>query len=215
MGVAMGKEGTDVAREASDMILTDDNFATIVSAVREGRIVWDNLRKVIFVNTPINFAQGLSVTFGLLLGLEQSPLSSIQVLYCNLICACTLCFVTAVEPAEDGIMDQPPRLVGKRLIGRFLFLRIILATGALIATTVGAVFWVKKLGYNLPEEQRSQALNVLSFSSVSVTMSARFARKSAYHRRTFHGNAIASYSYAIMVVLQAFITYTPKLNEKV
>jgi magnesium-transporting ATPase (P-type) len=215
MGIAMGKEGTDVAREASDMILTDDNFATIVCAVREGRIVWDNLRKVIFVNTPINFAQGLSVTFGLLLGLEQSPLSAIQVLYCNLICACTLCFVTAVEPAEDGIMDQPPRCVGKRLIGRFLFLRILLATAALVATTVGAVFLIKKLGYNLLEEQRAQALNVLSFGSVSVTMSARFARKSAYHRRVFQGNAIANYSYVLMVLLQAFITYTPTLNEKV
>lgn len=215
MGVAMGKEGTDVAREASDMILTDDNFATIVSAVREGRVVWDNLRKVIFVNTPINFAQGLSVTFGLLLGLEESPLSSIQVLYCNLICACTLCFVTAVEPAEDGIMDQPPRRIGKRLIGRCLFLRILLATVVLIATTVGAVFWVKTLGYNLLEEHRAQALNVLSFGSVSVTMSARFERKSAYHRRTFQGNAIANYSYVIMIALQAFITYTPKLNNTV
>lgn len=170
---------------------------------------------IIYVNTPINFAQGLSVTFGLLLGLEQSPLSAIQVLYCNLICACTLCFVTAVEPAEDGIMDQPPRRVSKRLIGRFLFLRILLATGALVATTVGSVFLVKKRGYDLLEQQRAQALNVLSFGSVSVTMSARFARKSAYHRRVFQGNAIANYSYVTMVLLQAFITYTPTLNEKV
>ena len=103
MGVAMGKEGTDVAREAAEMILADDNFATIVAAVREGRVVWDNLRKVLLVNTPINNAQGTSVLFGLLFGLEKSPLSSIQVLYCNLICACTLGFVCAVEPAEDGM----------------------------------------------------------------------------------------------------------------
>ena len=215
MGVAMGKEGTDVAREASDMILADDNFATIVSAVREGRVVWDNLRKVLFVNTPINNAQGLSVTFGLLLGLKKSPLSSIQVLYCNLICACTLGFVTAVEPAEDGIMDQPPRRVGKRLIGRYLFLRILLGTVILIAVTVGSVFLVKSFEYNLLEEQRAQALNVLSFGAVSVTMSARFTRKSAYHRRTFEGNAIANYSYVIMTVLQVFITYTPKVNTTV
>eukprot|EP00977_Amphora_coffeiformis_P028366 scaffold34938_cov261-Amphora_coffeaeformis.AAC.5 len=127
MGVAMGKEGTDVAREAAEvslnskhlsvhvsspyfviltlpcllalpnlyqMILADDNFATIVTAIREGRVVWDNLRKVLLVNTPINNAQGMSVLFGLLLGLDQSPLSSIQVLYSNLICAVTLGFVT-------------------------------------------------------------------------------------------------------------------------
>ena len=115
----MGKEGTDVAREASEMILADDNFATIVGAVREGRVVWDNLRKVLMVNTPINNAQGMSVLFGLMLGLSETPLSSIQVFYCNLICAMTLGFVAAVEPAEDGMMVQPPRRVGKRLIGRF------------------------------------------------------------------------------------------------
>lgn len=78
----------------SQMILADDNFATIVTAIREGRVVWDNLRKVLLVNTPINNAQGMSVLFGLLLGLDQSPLSSIQVLYSNLICAVTLGFVT-------------------------------------------------------------------------------------------------------------------------
>merc|ERR1719215_1893426 len=64
MGVAMGLEGTDVAREASDMILADDNFATIVAAVKEGRVVWDNLRKVLLFNTPVNNAQGLTVLFG-------------------------------------------------------------------------------------------------------------------------------------------------------
>ena len=214
MGVAMGKEGTDVAREASEMILADDNFATIVGAVREGRVVWDNLRKVLMVNTPINNAQGMSVLFGLMLGLSETPLSSIQVLYCNLICAVTLGFVAAVEPAEDGIMDQPPRRVGKRLIGRFLFLRIAIGTITLVACTVGSVFWAENMGYTL-EEKRSQALNVLSFGAISVTASARFARKSALHPRSFHGNDFAWFSYAIMVVMQVFITYTPGLNETI
>ena len=214
MGVAMGKEGTDVAREASEMILADDNFATIVSAVREGRVVWDNLRKVLLVNTPINNAQGMSVLFGLLLGLSETPLSSIQVLYCNLICAVTLGFVSAVEPAEDGIMNQPPRRVGKRLIGRFLFLRIAIGTITLVACTVGSVFWTEDMGYNL-EETRSQALNVLSFGAIGITASARFARKSALHPRSFRGNAFAWWSYAIMAMLQVFITYTPGLNETI
>ena len=72
---------TDVAREASEMILADDNFATIIDAVREGRVVWDNLRKVLLINTPINNAQGLSVLFGIMCGLEETPLTPIQVLY--------------------------------------------------------------------------------------------------------------------------------------
>ena len=211
MGVAMGKEGTDVAREAAEMILADDNFATIVTAVREGRVVWDDLRKVLLVNTPINNAQGMSVLFGLMLGLSETPLSSIQVLYCNLICAVTLGFVTAVEPAEDGIMEQPPRRVGKRLIGRFLFLRIAIGTATLVACTVASAFWTKGAGYDL-QERRSQALNVLSFGAIGITMSARFARNSAFHSRSFGGNPIAWWSYAIMGVLQIFITYTPGLN---
>jgi magnesium-transporting ATPase (P-type) len=214
MGVAMGKEGTDVAREASEMILADDNFATIVTAVREGRVVWDNLRKVLLINTPINNAQGMSVLFGLLCGLSEAPLTPIQVLYCNLICAVTLGFVAAVEPAEDGIMSKAPRKVGKRLIGRFLLLRIIIATAILVASTVGAVFWVRSEDYSL-DEQRSQALNTLSFGAISVTMSARFSYNSALHPRSLGGNAICWYSYGVMAGLQFLITYIPGLNEVV
>jgi magnesium-transporting ATPase (P-type) len=214
MGVAMGKEGTDVAREASDMILSDDNFATIVAAVRQGRVVWDNLRMVLLVNTPINNAQGMSVLFGLIFGLHATPLSSIQVLYTNLICACTLGFVCAVEPAEDGIMDQPPRRVGKRLIGRFLFLRIAIGTIVLVACTVGSVFWAQDRGLNL-EHTRAQALNLLNFCAVMVTASARFSRKSAFHPRSLTGNPLAMWSYLIMAVLQGFITYTPGLNKTI
>ena len=212
MGVAMGKEGTDVAREASEMILADDNFATIVTAVREGRVVWDNLRKVLLINTPINNAQGMSVLFGMILGLDESPLTPIQVLYCNLICAVTLGFIAAFEPAEDGIMTKAPRKVGKRLIGRFLLLRIVLATIILVATTVGSVFWAKDLGYEL-EEQRSQALNTLSFGAISVSLSARFAYNSAVHPRVLVGNPICWYSVGIMAGLQILITYVPGVND--
>lgn len=214
MGVAMGKEGTDVAREASEMILADDNFATIIAAVREGRVVWDDLRKVLLVNTPINNAQGMSVLFGMLLGLEESPLSPIQVLYCNLICAVTLGFVTAVEPPEDGIMDQPPRRVGKRLIGRYLLLRIAIGTAILVTMTVWSAFWAKDQGKNL-YQTRALALNVLSFGAIAVTISARFTRKTAFHIRSFQNNPIALYSYLIMGILQVFITYCPWLNKNI
>jgi magnesium-transporting ATPase (P-type) len=154
----------------------------------------------------------MSVLFGLLCGLSDTPLTPIQVLYCNLICAVTLGFVAAVEPAEDGIMDKAPRRVGKRLIGRFLLLRIIIGTTALVATTVGSVFWARSEGYNL-DELRSQALNTLSFGAISVTASARFAYNGAFHPRSLHGNPIALYSYSIMAGLQLFITYVPGLNE--
>jgi magnesium-transporting ATPase (P-type) len=219
MGVAMGKEGTDVAREAAEMILADDNFATIIVAVREGRVVWNNLRKVLMVNTPINNAQGLSVVVGLLCGLEDNILTGIQVLYCNLISSITLGFVTAVEPAEPGIMDVPPRRLGKRLIGRFLMLRIALGTFILVATTVGSVFWAQAIFKNEGRKyddylplMRSQASNTLTFGAAFITMSSRFSYESACSSRLFHGNKFAWYSVSIITVLQCVITYVPGIN---
>jgi magnesium-transporting ATPase (P-type) len=195
--------------------VSDDNFASIIAAVREGRVVWDNLRKVLLVNTAINNAQGLSVLFGIACGLGYSPLSSIQVLYSNLICACSLGFVTAVEPAEEGIMDQPPRRVNKRLAGRFFLLRIAVGTVALVVAVIGASFWAQRYygtGTNGLPYVRAQALNVLNFGAISITASARFARKSAFHVRSFQDNKIALYSYALVVVLQVFIIYCPVVN---
>uniref|UniRef100_A0A7S2SBA4 Cation-transporting P-type ATPase N-terminal domain-containing protein n=5 Tax=Sar TaxID=2698737 RepID=A0A7S2SBA4_9STRA len=217
MGVAMGKEGTDVAREAAEMILADDNFATIVTAVREGRVVWDNLRKVLLFNTPVNNAQGLTVLFGMIFGLPDSPLTAIQILYCNLICAVTLGFVLAVEPAEDGIMKNPPRKVGKRLIGRYLLLRITIATVILVTVTVGSVFWVRSYGedkYPL-DQQRAQASNSLTFGAIAVCLSARFAYNSSFSLKLFRGNKYAWYSVFLTAILQICITYIPGLNNVV
>jgi len=230
MGVAMGKEGTDVAREASEMILADDNFATIVTAVREGRVVWDNLRKVLMINTPINNAQGMSVLFGLACGLEKSPLSPIQVLYSNLICAITLGFVSAIEPAEDGIMDLPPRRIGKRLIGRYLLLRILLGTFVLTSLVVVSAFWLisyneggKLHEFNEIDEKgelsyywddiRAISFNVLDFGAISITLSARFTYLSSIHMRVFKGNRYCWYSVVIVAALQLFCTYVPGVNS--
>eukprot|EP00560_Eucampia_antarctica_P002891 CAMPEP_0197840212 /NCGR_PEP_ID=MMETSP1437-20131217/45473_1 /TAXON_ID=49252 ORGANISM="Eucampia antarctica, Strain CCMP1452" /NCGR_SAMPLE_ID=MMETSP1437 /ASSEMBLY_ACC=CAM_ASM_001096 /LENGTH=1084 /DNA_ID=CAMNT_0043449785 /DNA_START=568 /DNA_END=3822 /DNA_ORIENTATION=- len=221
MGVAMGKEGTDVAREAAEMILADDNFATIVVAIKEGRVVWDNLRKVLLVNTPINNAQGLTVLFGLIFGLEKTALTAIQILYSNLICAVTLGMVTAVEPAEEGIMSMPPRVVGKRLIGRFLFLRIMIGTITLSTCVIGSVYILRNSDkeadfenevYTL-RKQRAMAFNALDFGAISVCLSARFSYLSSFHPRIFKGNIACWYSIAIVSVLQIFTTYTPIVNQ--
>ena len=219
MGVAMGKEGTDVAREASDMILADDNFATIVYAVKQGRVVWDNLRKILLVNTPINNAQGLSVLFGMLVQLPNTPITGIQILYSNFICAVTLGFVTAIEPAEDGIMSNPPRRVGKRLIGRYLLVRIFIGTIILTGAVVSSAKIVElsdRYADLTPSEKlfkiRATAFNVLDFGAISVMMSARFSHLSSVHPRVFKGNKAAIASCAIVTVLQIFFTYCPGIN---
>lgn len=218
------------------MILADDNFATIVGAVKEGRVVWDNLRKVLLINTPINNAQGMSILFGLAFGLKNSLISPIQVLYSNLICAITLGFVSAIEPAEDGIMKLPPRRIGKRLIGRYLLLRILLATFALTFLVVGSAFIVEsqndceELIFEVDanenntfeetgeckyyyEDIRAMTFNVLDFGAIAITLSARFTYLSSFHPRVFHGNKYVWISIAIVGLLQVFITYTPGLNK--
>jgi magnesium-transporting ATPase (P-type) len=217
MGVAMGKEGTDVAREASEMILADDNFATIVYAVKQGRVVWDNLRKVLLVNTPINNSQGLSVLVGLLAQLPDTPISAIQILYSNFICAVTLGFVCAIEPAEDGIMNLPPRRVGKRLIGRYLFLRIVLGTILLTGCVVGSACIVDAVNAGLDQTERlykirATAFNVLDFGAISVMLSARFAYNSSITIKVFQGNKAVVWSAVIVAVLQILLTYIPGLN---
>jgi magnesium-transporting ATPase (P-type) len=159
-------------------------------------------------------SQGLTVLFGLIFGLPYSPLTAIQVLYCNLICAVTLGFVTAVEPAEDGIMFNPPRKVGKRLIGRYLLYRLFVGTVILVIVSVGATFWVKGLGYNM-KQQRSQALNSLTFGAISITLSARFAYNSSWHPRIFSGNPFCWIAVLIVTTLQVAITYIPGLNSVV
>ncbi len=220
MGVAMGKEGTDVAREASEMILADDNFATIVYAVKQGRVVWDNLRKVLLVNTPINNSQGMSVLFGLLAQLPSTPISAIQILYSNFICAVTLGFVCAIEPAEDGIMTIPPRRVGKRLIGRFLLLRILLGTVLLTGCVVGSAVIVNSVYMeSIPDVNerlfkiRATAFNVLDFGAISVMLSARFAYNTSVTPKVFMGNPAVMWSCIIVAVLQVLLTYIPGLNS--
>jgi len=194
----------------------------------------DNLRKVLLINTPINNAQGMTVLFGLAFGLEKSPLSAIQVLYSNLICAITLGFVSAIEPAEPGIMDMPPRRIGKRLIGRFLLLRILFATAVLTGLCVSSAFILKSRNPDSIEgfcdyedrdlaecagskyyweDVRALAFNVLDFGAIGVTLSSRFAYINSFSTRIFYGNKYCWYSVGIVAILQVGLIHIPGLNR--
>jgi magnesium-transporting ATPase (P-type) len=146
IGVAMGITGTDVSKEAAKIVLADDNFCSIVEAVREGRRVWDNLRKIMILNVAANLAQGLAIFGAFVVGLEYAPLTAVGVLYVNMVHTfcfsifihfvslffITFCFqivsvtvglTIAFEPAEEDIMSRPPRLPSKPLNGKLFLWR--------------------------------------------------------------------------------------------
>ncbi len=117
VGIAMGIKGTEVTKEAADMVLTDDNFATIASAVKEGRRVYDNLKKTILFIMPTNLAQGLLIVIALLAG-NIIPLTPVLILWMNMATSATLSFGLAFEAAERNIMRRPPRQTGAARDGR-------------------------------------------------------------------------------------------------
>jgi len=137
-GIAMGCKGTEAAKQAADLVLADDNFVTIAAAVREGRRVHDNLRKVIGFELPTNAGEAIVVVLALIFGLHL-PITPVQILWVNLITGITLGLALAFEPAEPGIMDRPPRRRDAPILPGALIWHVILVA-ALFAVIVFAVF---------------------------------------------------------------------------
>uniref|UniRef100_A0A7R9Z7E3 Cation-transporting P-type ATPase C-terminal domain-containing protein n=1 Tax=Chlamydomonas euryale TaxID=1486919 RepID=A0A7R9Z7E3_9CHLO len=211
----MGITGTEVSKEAAKMVLADDNFATIVIAVREGRRVWDNLRKLLIFNLPVNFAQGFSIWWGYVVGFEQAPLTAIQVLYVNMVTACTMGMSLAVEPAEPGVMNKPPRRIGKRLLGKLVLWRCVFVCVILVILVLGMYEWALS---TVPEEYsadkkvnlaRAEAFNVLVFCEIGYCLTTRFIKMSTFHPRVFKGNYVIFLTMALTAGMQVFITYVP------
>jgi len=136
VGVAMGITGTEVAKEAGKMILADDNFATIVKAVKEGRVVYDNLVKIILFALPTNFAQGFSILMALIIGLPV-PLTPIQVLTVNMVTSVTLGLVLALEKPEPDVMTRKPRDPKTPILDGFTAYRTLVVTTLFVVCMLG------------------------------------------------------------------------------
>src|SRR5690606_25291929 len=135
VGIAMGRKGTEAAKEASEMVLLDDNFASIVAAVREGRTVYDNIRKVIAWTIPTNGGEWLAVIAAILFGFTM-PMSPTHILWINLILTVTLGLVLAFEPQEPNVMQRQPRKADAPLLSPFLVWRIFFVS---VLFTIGAL----------------------------------------------------------------------------
>jgi len=209
IGVAMGRSGTEVAKEAADMVLTDDDFATIESAVEEGRGVFDNLTKFIVWTLPTNMGEGLVILVAIVLGLSL-PILPVQILWINMTTAVLLGLMLAFEPKEPGIMTRPPRDPARPLLTGALVLRILLVSALL----VGGAWWLFEYeiaaGASL-ESARTAAVNLFVAVEAFYLISCRSLTHSAFSVGLLSNRWILG-----GVVLQALgqlaITYLPAMN---
>jgi len=158
IGVAMGGNGTETAREAADMVLTDDNFATLVAAVEEGRGVFDNLTKFVVWTLPTNFGEGLVLTAAIVVGVAL-PITPLQILWINMTTAVLLGLMLAFEPIEPGVMARPPRRPDAALLTRWLMWRVVLVGVAMLLGAFGLFAWKLAQGGSL-EAARTVAVNL-------------------------------------------------------
>lgn len=207
IGVAMGIKGTEVAKEASKMVLVNDDFSTIVNAVKEGRRVYDNLKKTILFILPTNGAEALLVAAALLLGINM-PLTPVQILYVNMITAVTIALALAFEPLEKGTMSKPPRNSDERLLSPYYIFRIIFVS-ILIA---GSIMWINQgllSGYD-SEHLNTITLHSLVFAQLFHLFNVRNERHFSLNNQFFDNKAAFLVS-GLLIAVQLLVTYVPFL----
>ncbi|MFE8072511.1 HAD-IC family P-type ATPase [Marinobacteraceae bacterium S3BR75-40.1] len=158
-GIAMGLKGSGAAREASDLVLADDNFASIVAAIREGRTVYDNIKKVIGWTLPTNSGEALTIVVALLLGVTL-PVTPLQILWVNTVTAVTLGIALAFEPTEDTVMRRPPRRRNEPLLGHTLLWHLLFVSIVFLAGVYGIYAYAGAQGYSTMMAQ-TMAVNTL------------------------------------------------------
>jgi Ca2+-transporting ATPase len=211
IGVAMGKGGTDVAREASDMVLTDDNFASIEAAVEEGRGVFDNLTKFIIWTLPTNGGEALAIILAILVG-AALPIAPVQILWINMTTSIMLGLMLAFEPKEPGIMNRPPRDPRAPLLSINVVKRIGLVSLLLVAGGFGLFKWMHQVRGTSLAEAQTAAATVFVLGETFYLFNCRSLTKSVFQIGLFT-NRPAIYGAVGMIVLQVFFAQTAFMNR--
>ena len=211
IGVAMGHKSTDAAREAADLVLTDDNFATIARAVREGRVILDNIKKALLFMLPTNGGQAGVILLAVFAGIAL-PVTAGQILWVNMVTAVTLALALAFEPAESGIMQRLPRSPKEPLITRVLAIRIAYVSLLMIAVTFG-IFEFELMRGNSIEVARTAAVNMLVVAELVYLFNVRHFTASAFRRDILTGNPVALWVSLILIGFQLLFTYVTPMQQ--
>ncbi len=210
IGVAMGVTGTDVAKEASDMILTDDNFATIEEAVEEGRRVFDNLTKFIVWTLPTNGGEGLVIMASIIAGVVL-PILPVQILWINMTTAVLLGLMLAFEPKEADIMLRPPRDPRSPILTGELIGRIVLVSLLMLVGVFGLFFRMQSNGADVAEA-RTVAVNLFVMIELFYLFNCRSFTRSIFRIGLFTNPWVIA-GPAAMIALQLLFTYAPVMNR--
>lgn len=210
VGIAMGIKGTEATKEAAEIVLADDNFASIERAVEEGRTIYDNLQKAILFILPTNGAQSLVILVAVLLGLDL-PLSPVQILWANMVTAVTLSLALAYEPSEPGLMRRPPRRPGAPILGEHALWRIIFVSLLIGGATIGVFLFEEHKGYPIKMAQ-TMAVNTLVLGQVFYLFNSRFLRESSLRLDLLFSNPIVWMAIGVLAALQLLFVYVPFLN---
>jgi magnesium-transporting ATPase (P-type) len=211
VGIAMGHRGTEAAKEAAQVVLTDDNFASIVAAVHEGRTVYDNIRKVIAWTVPTNGGEALAVIAAMAFGMIL-PMSPAQILWVNLVLTITLGLVLAFEPPEPGVMTRPPRPAGAPLLTPFMLWRIGFVAVLFVVAAIGIFTWALARGLSV-ETARTMVVNTLCVLEIFYLFSVRYLHGPSFSLQGLKGTPPVLAAVAAVVVAQLMFTYTPWMQR--
>jgi magnesium-transporting ATPase (P-type) len=210
-GIAMGLNGSEAAKEAADLVLADDNFASIVAAVREGRTVYDNIKKVISWTLPTNAGEAMTIIVALLLGMTL-PITAIQILWVNLITAITLGMALAFEPTEDNTMRRPPRAREAPLLTNDLIWHIVLVSFLFLCGVFGTYHYAIDQEYSV-ELARTIALNTLVVMEIFHLFFIRNIHGTSLTWKGLRGTKVVWSVVIAVTVAQFAITYLPQLQS--
>jgi magnesium-transporting ATPase (P-type) len=206
VGTAMGHNGTEAAKEASEMVLADDNFASITHAVEEGRTVYDNLKKAILFILPTNGGQALIILAAIAFGFHQMPLIPVQILWVNMVTAVTLALSLAFEPPEQNVMQRPPRDAHEPILTAYLIWRVAYVSMILMGGTFGLFLWEMEQGANI-EHAQTVAVNTLIMFEIFYLFNSRYITESIFNWEGLSGNRYVLIAIAILIILQLGFTY--------
>ncbi|MDH3502114.1 MAG: HAD-IC family P-type ATPase [Nitrosopumilus sp.] len=210
VGIAMGITGTEVAKEASDVILTDDNFASIKAAVEEGRRILDTLIKFITWTLPTNFGEGLVILTSIFTGLLM-PILPVQILWINMTTALTLGMMLIFEPKEVNVMSRPPRKPHSPILTKDLIIQISIVSVCILISAYG-LFELSIDEVSTIEEARTIAVNTIVMIEIFYLFNCRSLTKS-FLRVGFFSNKLIFFGVGVMILLQIAFTYVPVMNE--